>query len=211
MDIKELPLFPLGIVVFPEESLHLHIFEPRYQQLTHDCYEQGITFGIPPFIDDRMKLHGTELQLVEIVNRYENGRMDIKCEGVRTFRIEQFNNPMQGKLYAGGEVVLEEPTDDSTLSDRVLLIEKVGQLFELMDVPQSLSAEDDLLSFRLGHQIGLSPSQEYQLLIIKSEKKRIEFIIDHLTRTIPMLAEVEKAKKRIKMNGHFKHFNPLKF
>ena len=34
-----IPIFPLGIVVYPGEELNLHIFEPRYKQLIKECYE----------------------------------------------------------------------------------------------------------------------------------------------------------------------------
>ncbi len=208
---KKLPLFPLGIIVYPFESLHLHVFEPRYRQLTKECEEQGITFGIPPFIDDKLQKFGTELKLVEVVNRYENGRMDIKCRGLRVFQIHDFINPMEEKLYAGGKVEFQDLKDDASVSDKILFLEKVNQMFSLMEIEHQYTAENHFLAYKLAHQVGLSSSQEYQLLSISTEKKRIEFLIDHLTRAIPMLTEVEKTKKRINMNGHFKYFNPLNF
>lgn len=211
MSTQKLPLFPLGTIVFPFEDLHLHIFEPRYRQLIHECEQFETTFGIPPFLDDSLQEFGTELQLIEIVNKYENGKMDIKCRGMRVFQIHHFMNPVEGKLYAGADVSYQEIIENSTLSDRILLLEKANQLFDLMDLTHAFTTEDDFLSYKLGHKIGLSSSQEYQLLSVETEKKRIEFLIDHLTRAIPMLSEVEKTKKRIKMNGHFKYFNPLNF
>ncbi len=211
MDLQTLPLFPLNMVVFPTEILHLHIFEPRYQQLTRECEAEGLTFGMPPFLDNRMMPFGTELRLVEVINRYENGRMDIRCEGLRTFELHEFSKTLGKKLYAGGTVQFYETLDDSTLSDRILLAEKAQQLFALMETPRHIDAEEIFLAYQLGHELGLSSQQEYQLLTLPSERRRIEFLIDHLTRTIPVVEEVERAKRRVRMNGHFKHFDPLNF
>ncbi|MCU0326286.1 MAG: LON peptidase substrate-binding domain-containing protein [Spirosomaceae bacterium] len=83
----KLPFFPLNLVAYPHEDLNLHIFEPRYRQLINECLETGQTFGIPPFINNRLLGYGTEMKVVELSKRYENGRMDIKTRGLRIFRI----------------------------------------------------------------------------------------------------------------------------
>ena len=72
----KLPFFPLQSIFFPGETVPLHIFEPRYKQLIADCRANAITFGIPVFINNVME-YGTEVQLVEVVNTYEGGEMDI--------------------------------------------------------------------------------------------------------------------------------------
>ena len=76
-----IPIFPLGIVVFPGEKLHLHIFEPRYKQLINECKESGKPFGIPTVISNRMNEMGTLVELKDIVQTYDNGEMDIKHRG----------------------------------------------------------------------------------------------------------------------------------
>lgn len=206
-----LPIFPLGIVVFPNESLNLHIFEPRYKQLVKECEERKVTFGIPTFIDNKVKEYGTEVALKEIVNTYPDGRMDIRTEGIRTFKMGSVVNPLPNKLYSGSQVSFIEPEDDSIVTERILLIEKSSRLFDLMDVDVSFPIESKFLSYKIGHKIGLSLPQEYQLLTIDSESKRINFILDHLSRAIPIVQEMEKSKQKIRMNGHFKHFDPLNF
>ncbi|MGD1947779.1 MAG: LON peptidase substrate-binding domain-containing protein, partial [Croceivirga sp.] len=74
----KLPLFPLQSVFFPGETVPLHIFEERYKQLINDCREEAVTFGIPVYIDGTVHF-GTEVQLVEVVNTYETGEMDVVC------------------------------------------------------------------------------------------------------------------------------------
>ena len=208
---EQLPIFPLGIVVFPTESLNLHIFEPRYKQLIKECEETGMTFGIPTYLDGKIKEVGTEVQLKEIVNTYPDGRIDIRSEGIRTFKLSNIQHPISGKLYSGGNADYIEPVDDSIVTERILLVEKASRLFDLMEVDVSFPIESKFLSFKIAHKIGLSLPQEYHLLTIHSESDRINFILDHLSRAIPIVQEMEKSKEKIKMNGHFKHFDPLNF
>ncbi len=99
-----LPLFPLRIVVFPNEDLNLHIFEPRYKQLMNECDAQDITFGIVPFIGDNLQNIGTEIELLSIEKRYPDGRMDVKTKALGLFRIVNFYKNFPDKLYAGAEI-----------------------------------------------------------------------------------------------------------
>ena len=82
-----IPLFPLNVVLFPGEELPLHIFEPRYKQLINECYQTKKPFGIPPFINGQVTEMGTLVQVLEISQVYEDGKMDIKTEGLKVFRI----------------------------------------------------------------------------------------------------------------------------
>ncbi|MEL7221839.1 MAG: LON peptidase substrate-binding domain-containing protein, partial [Bacteroidota bacterium] len=63
---RQLALFPLQIIAFPGEAVNLHIFEPRYRQLITDCVEEGITFGIPSFVNGKVNEFGTEVKLIKI-------------------------------------------------------------------------------------------------------------------------------------------------
>lgn len=206
-----LPLFPLNLVVFPHEDLNLHIFEPRYRQLVNECLETGMTFGIPTFVNNRMPGYGTEMQITALSKRYENGKMDIKTKGLRIFRIVDFQNPMEGKLYAGGEVVYVE---NEGLSEQVnpYLLELVQKTYKLLKVKVDVeSAYYQPFSYRIAHKIGLSVAEEYELLTIPSEEARQQRLIKHLERILPIITEVERTKERIAMNGHFKELDPLDF
>ena len=103
----KLPFFPLQSIFFPGETVPLHIFEPRYKQLIADCRANAMTFGIPVFINNIME-YGTEIQLVEVVNTYEGGEMDVVGVARQVFKIITFENQMEDKLYAGGLVELLE-------------------------------------------------------------------------------------------------------
>ncbi len=212
MATEKLPLFPLNLVVFPQEKLNLHIFEPRYRQLVGDCLQADTTFGIPAYVDGKVQEFGTEVYIKDVINKYDDGRLDIVTRGMRILKMHTFENPLGAKLYAGGEVsFIEEPEDDASNADKILMIETAARLFELLNVQVPLSVEEDFLSWKVGHKIGLSLSQEYYLLALTSEKQRIKFINEHMSRSIPIIREAERTRERIKMNGHFKHMDPLDF
>ena len=99
-----IPIFPLGIVVYPGEKLNLHIFEPRYRQLILECLESKKAFGIPTVIDDQMKEYGALVYLEEIVKTYENGEMDVVTRGGDVFRILEVIKEIPDKLYSGAIV-----------------------------------------------------------------------------------------------------------
>lgn len=203
------PIFPLKLVVFPGESLNLHIFEPRYKQLINDIKDRERIFGIGVFIDKLMAF-GTEVELVEVVKVYRDGRMDIKTRGKRVFEILSFENPMDNKLYAGGEINFcnnDPRVSEIQYKEYVFYLK---EFFRLINYQVNL---DQILinSFTYAHKIGLKIEEEYELLLIEKESDRISFLIKHLMKIIPVMREIEMAKKRIQMNGHFKNLDPLNF
>ncbi len=207
--VKEIPFFPLNLVVFPKEPLNLHVFEPRYKQLVNDCLENHSTFGIPSHVENKLE-YGTEVKIIELTKKYDDGRMDIKTEGIQEFKVIKVHNPWMGKMYSGGKIELLEILKDEDPSLRLKILEKSRELFTWLQMKEEVNIqEDNIWSFI--HKIGLKPDEEYQLLQLTSHHERQVFILDHLNKIIPMLERAEKAREKIKMNGHFKHLDPLKF
>lgn len=209
MDFVLLPQFPLQIVVYPNENLNLHIFEARYRQLIKESEEKGITFGIPTFLKNKVMPYGTEIQLLSIEKRHEGGEMDIKTKGIGIYRMEQFINPIPGKLYAGATIIrLETDQDfDWALNEKILgyLIE----LFDLLNIDKALpESPNDFITFDVAHHTGMSTEQEYELLTIASEKERQSFLIQHLEQFLPMVREMRNLQQRALLNGHYKDLKP---
>ncbi|SIQ38588.1 LON peptidase substrate-binding domain-containing protein [Maribacter ulvicola] len=205
-----LPLFPLQSIFFPGETVPLHVFEDRYKQLIQDCRKEAITFGIPVFINNNME-YGVEVQLVEVVTTYDSGEMDVVCVARQVFKLLAFDNVMENKLYAGGIVKLMEYDYEASEEKKKTIIKGIEELYAIMDVPYPQINIKEFNSFSLAHKIGLSFEQEYQLLQIPVENDRLNFIGLHLTATITVLSEVNRTKKTIELNGHFKNFDPLDF
>ncbi|WP_340202685.1 LON peptidase substrate-binding domain-containing protein [Ascidiimonas sp. W6] len=205
-----LPLFPLQIVVFPDEKLPLHIFEKRYRELLKDIEISNGKFGIPTLVNGKMT-YGTEIELVETVKNYENGSSDILCRGKRVFFINEFKNPMDGKLYAGGDVKFFNNIYDGNPSTKEKVLALISELYEVMNVDIPDIDTQEFNSFTLGHKIGMSVVQELELLHLIYESERLKYIKEHLKKIIPVVKEVNRTKEIIKMNGHFRSFDPLDF
>ncbi|MBN7811754.1 LON peptidase substrate-binding domain-containing protein [Algoriphagus sp. H41] len=204
-----LPFFPLKLVAFPGEELNLHIFEPRYKELLSDIEQSGGTFGICVYLD-KLSSFGTEVALEKINKRYDDGRLDIRPRGLRAFRILSFDNPMKDKLYAGGTVSFLG--DDPKIPD-FLHHEFVFYLKEMLRLLNFQGEFDPgkANSYTFAHKLGLKLEEELELLQMGSESARTEFLIRHFKRMIPVIKAVEQAREKIKLNGHFKHLDPLNF
>ncbi len=207
---KEIPLFPLNIVVFPGEEVNLHIFEPRYKQLIKDVLNGDHHFGIPSYVLNKIEL-GTEVEIVEVTKEYADGRMDIKTVAKDVFEVLRFDNPWGNKLYAGGKVKMLCLSLDEDRELKGDLIELCSELFSWLQMTEHVPVDESLSVFKVAHKVGLKLEEEYALLKLNTEKERQVYMINHLKKILPALERAEQARERIRLNGHFKHLDPLKF
>ncbi|KAA1247885.1 LON peptidase substrate-binding domain-containing protein [Aquimarina sp. RZ0] len=205
-----LPLFPLELVVYPGERLPLHIFEERYRQLIEDCENDGISFGVPAYINKKLE-YGTEVVLQKIEKRYPNGGSDVVCMGKRVFKIKSFYPELSGKLYAGGDVEYLDDKENGVEELQEELLRNITLLYIELTIDRPPVFDIPFISYQVAHKIGLALHQEYHLLKLRSELERLNYLIGHLKITIPVVKEMNRAKEVIKMNGHFKNFDPLDF
>jgi uncharacterized protein len=206
------PIFPLGIVVYPGEQLNLHIFEPRYKQLINECNTEKKLFGIPSVIDNRMQDYGTLVNITEVTTVYDNGEMDIKTHGTRVFRVLEVIKEIPDKLYSGA--IVNYPTNQQAGSAEVMrnIVNSIRELYKLLKVEKDFKKDDkELNSYDVAHHVGLSLHEEYELLGLMHERQRQEYLKRHLTKVIPLVAEMEGLKKKVKMNGHFKNLSSFNF
>ena len=141
-----IPLFPLQIVVFPEEMINLHIFEPKYRQLVRDCMSDGLPFGIVPFINGAIQKVGTLMQINSIEKTYEDGRMDIKTQSKGLFEIEELFKPYPGKLYAGAKVRKFENEDNGDPQLSRQIYNQLSEVFQILNISKKLKPADILAS-----------------------------------------------------------------
>lgn len=203
-----IPIFPLGIVVFPGEDLNLHIFEPRYKQLITDCFAEAKPFGIPTVLKNGLSERGTLVEVKEIAEVYEDGKLDIKTKGVSVFRILEVVKSIPEKLYSGA--IVNYPLNEERQFIPLLrkVVRNIRDLHEVLKLNKGFSKPDDeLSSYDLAHHIGLSLEEEYELLGLLREDQRLEYIKRHLNKVLPVVSEMEALKERIKLNGHFKNLS----
>jgi uncharacterized protein len=205
-----IPIFPLGIVVYPGEQLNLHIFEPRYKQLIKECFETKKPFGIPPVIDNRIYETGTLVKVLEITTVYDDGKMDIKTEGLEVFTILEIIKELPGKLYSGAIVNYPANIESGSKALMQTILIAVRELHRLLKITKDFKKTDDTLnSYDVAHHAGLSLPEEYELLQLLHELQRQEYLKRHLKKVLAVIAETESLKERVQMNGHFKNLKGL--
>lgn len=210
---KHFPLFPLSLVVFPQERLKLHVFEPRYRQLIHECLEDGSTFGIPAVIEKDVVEIATEVKVLAIEKKYKGGELDIVTEGIGRIRVVNFFREAHAKPYPGGiierleDIVDEEPIVLQKITDLM------QQLHEALGIQKQYEEKEEggIYSYSIAHNAGFNLDQEYELLQLNKESDRLSFILNHLETILPVVLETERLKAKAKLNGHFKNVLPPDF
>ncbi|MFN3940149.1 MAG: LON peptidase substrate-binding domain-containing protein [Chitinophagales bacterium] len=209
---KFLPIFPLSMVAFPGETIHLHIFEPKYRQLIAECVEQNKSFGIPVVNKSEILDFGTEMHVVELVKKYAGGEMDITVLGIKAFRILDIIKEIPDKLYSGAVVSeIENVVDFHSKTNTELehLIIELFQLLEIQDKLNRVGRKPD--SFQLAHYVGFSLIEEFELLKHQRESVRQKIILEHVRKILPAVRQVAAIRERAKLNGQFRMINPPDF
>lgn len=207
-----IPIFPLGLVVFPGEQLNLHIFEPRYKQLIQECKDADKAFGIPAVLNNSMQEMGTLVRIKEISNTYQNGEMDIKTEGLAVFKILELVKEIPEKLYSGAIVTYPPNTEKGSTEKMKKIVQSIRELHQKLNVSKDFGKPDEFLnSFDVAHHAGLGIEDEYRLLELEQELHRQEFLQRHLSKVLPIMEDMHLLKGKIKMNGHFKNLEGFHF
>jgi Lon protease-like protein len=208
-----IPIFPLSVVVYPGETLNLHIFEPRYKELVRECFSARKSFGIPPVIEGKVREMGTLVEILEIAKEYENGEMDIVTSGTSVFRILEIIRSVPDKLYSGA--IVNYPHNSRAyhkpeLMQRVL--KGIRELHRMLNINKEFTKPDgELNAYDIAHHAGLSLEEEYELLGLLKEEQRQEYLKRHLGKVLPVIMEMEMLKERVKLNGHFRNLSSFRF
>lgn len=207
-----IPIFPLGIVVFPGEEVNLHIFEPRYKQLINDCYVSKKTFGIPVVLKNTVAELGTLVHITEMVQVHADGKMDIRTRGEKIFRTLELVKSIPDKLYSGA--IVHYPDNDQRQQPKLLqqVISGIRELHQAIGVSKDFKKPDHtLISYDLAHHAGLSLEEEYEFFGLMHELQRLEYLKRHLGKILPVVSGIESLKERIQLNGHFRELKGFNF
>lgn len=199
-----IPLFPLQVVLFPGETLPLHIFEPRYKEMIGRCLETGEPFGVLAALEEDLADIGCTARIRRVIRRYDDGRLDIESEGeTRLKLIETYDD----HPYLTGEV--EFLYDESSETDTGMREQATALHMKLLeslggDIHPTSYSDVPLVSFKIAPTAGLDLDGRLKLLELDTESARLTFLIDHLRRLIPQVEEAKERHKRVSSNGHFK-------
>ena len=196
----ELGLFPLGIVLVPTERIPLHVFEQRYQELIGECLERDDEFGLVFADDDGMREIGTRASVVDVLDRFDDGRLNIAVEGRERFRIV---TETEGHSFLTAEVEPvsdEEVVSDQTARERALeRFRKLGRVVETdVDEPDS---DSGLLSFELAARVDFGPERKQELLELRSEPERLRIVSDLLDRAAEAITLERALAESASKNG----------
>src|ERR687885_16144 len=198
--VPDFPLFPLGIVALPHELVPLHIFEPRYRTMIAECLEQGSEFGIVWAADDGLRPVGCAVEIAEVLERMEDGRMNILTRGTRPFRIVAETEDLP---YPAGTVEFlldkDEPTDAGTAdSAHEAYSELVEQATDRTLDPAELAA---MSAYQMAATVDFGLEAKQGLLDLRSENARLRLVARLFRAAIKRLAFIERAQERARSNG----------
>lgn len=206
--METLPLFPLEVVLYPDEVLPLHIFEDRYREMTARAIENDTPFGIVLQVDGKMKEVGCTAKVSKVTETFDDGSSNIIVTGQERFRIAEVHH-----VHAWMSADVEPVTDLKASPEPALVDRLIAQHIKLLELAgrtpsPSLYQDRDRLSFFVAHNAGLTLDQKQDVLEIRAESMRVEYLIAHLERFIPAVEEAEHIRQKVRSNGHFKDFPP---
>ncbi|MEA2346655.1 MAG: hypothetical protein QOG62_442 [Thermoleophilaceae bacterium] len=198
--LHALPLFPLGLVLLPGEALPLHIFEERYKTMINECIETGSEFGVVWESDDGVQDIGCTARVMELVERTDDGRMNILTEGGRVFRLLR---RIEDLPYPAGDAELLDEDIDQPPSDLVDAIhQRYGDLVERATDERPPAADlAELDAYAMAGTIAFGPEAKQGLLELRSETSRLQTFGEMLENAIRRLEFMESAGERAQVNG----------
>jgi Lon protease-like protein len=202
--LERFPLFPLGLVLLPQELVPLHIFEQRYKQMIGECLESDGEFGIVWLSDDGLRDIGCTARIERVLERFDDGRVNILVEGSQPFRLLRRINDM---AFPAGDVELLEdfaPDGDPDLVERARaryaeLVEKATEEKPDLDEISGLDA------YGMAATVEHPAEAKQALLELRAENDRLRMVEEMFRTAIKRVAYAEEAAERAQTNGSVPH------
>jgi Lon protease-like protein len=197
---RDFPLFPLGLVALPGELIPLHIFEERYKTMMSECLREDREFGIVWLSDDGLREIGCACEIERVLERMDDGRMNLLTRGTRPFRVVE----RQGHLaYPAGVIEFLEDRPDSP--DEELLSgahEAYGELVRrATDRDPEASELVDMTAYDMAATVDFGLDAKQGLLDLRSENARLRLVTRLFRAAIKRLDFVDRAQARARSNG----------
>jgi Lon protease-like protein len=199
------PLFPLGIVALPTESVPLHIFEDRYRRMIEQCLEAEPgsperEFGIVWLSDEELKPIGCACEIEQLLERMDDGRLNILARGTRPFRLVERQDDLP---YPAGVVEFlgeadEELDPEAAETARGLYRELVRQATDREIEATELGA---MGAYQMAATVEFGADAKQELLELRSENARLRLLALLIRAAIERLELVERAQVRALSNG----------
>ena len=202
--VQDFPLFPLGIVALPTESVPLHVFEDRFRTMIEECLDGESEFGIVWLSEDELKPIGCACEIDEVLERTDDGRFTILVRGTRVFRLLERQDDLP---YPAGIVEFlaesEEVPDEEVAREAH---ELYGELVE-QATDRTLSEEElaSMSAYGMAATVDFGTDAKQELLELRSENARLRLLTLLFRAAIKQMELVERAQLRAHSNGkvHF--------
>jgi Lon protease-like protein len=204
--VRDFPLFPLGIVALPSELIPLHIFEDRYKAMIGHCLEDESEFGIVWLADDGLRPVGCACEIAEVLERMEDGRINLIARGTRPFRLESRQDSLPYpagtvEFLADREEELDVEAADAARSAYATLVE------EATDREPDLAEIAGMSAYAMAATVEFGLDAKQGLLDLRSESARMRLLTRLVRAAVRRLDFVERAQARARSNGKV-HFGP---
>jgi Lon protease-like protein len=198
--VRDFPLFPLGTVALPNELVPLHIFEERYRTMIGECLERGMEFGIVWAGDEGVRPIGCAVEITEVLERMEDGRMNILTRGTRPFRIVDERHDLP---YPAGTVeFLADKSEDADSKTRTAAHEAYGSLVEqATDRTPDSDELDAMTAYEMAATVDFGLEAKQGLLDLRSENARLRLVTRLFRAASKRLDFIERAQARARSNG----------
>ncbi len=187
MQTVQIPLFPIEIFLLPGETTHLHIFEPRYQQLLVDCAKTNTGFGIPFKSNDKISAIGSFVKIINVSAENSDGTSDIEifCEDV--FNLKKFLIHNDSTLYPTGEVeFIDSVLHEGVSANLIQLLNRLLKKNEKVVLPEDPSFQ--LSAFEVACLLEFSNTDKIKLARTNSAIMR-EKILSNKIRILEKISE----------------------
>jgi Lon protease-like protein len=200
--IERYPLFPLGLVLLPGESVPLHIFEERYKLMVGECLDEESEFGIVWLADDGLRDVGCSARITRVLERFDDGRLNILVEGTVPFRLERRIGDLP---YPAGDVELldEEPDADEAALERAqsAYADLVERVTDSRPDPEALGQLD---AYGMAATLEIAPAAKQSLLELRSEAARLEQLEALFAEALKRIETAAKVAEQASGNGHLR-------
>jgi len=202
--IERFPLFPLGLVLLPAEVVPLHIFEQRYKTMVEECLESDSEFGILWMGDEGLKQVGCTAAITQLLERMEDGRLNILVQGSRPFRLLRRIDDLE---YPAGDVELldEEPSEiaeETLMAARSEYANLVERVTDTRPPEADLEALD---AYGMAATIAFDLEAKQELLELRTESGRLVRLTYHCVKGLERFEYAQKAAARAQSKGKVRH------
>ena len=198
--VRDFPLFPLGIVALPHEMVPLHIFEQRYRTMIAECLERGTEFGIVWAGDEGVRPVGCAVEITEVLERMDDGRMNILTRGTRPFRIVDERHDLA--YPAGTDEFLIDTSERADAKTQSAAHEAYGELVaHATDRTPEAGELEAMSAYQMAATVDFGLEAKQGLLDLRSENARLRLVTRLFRAAMKRLDLIERAQERARSNG----------